>query len=353
MRNNIHNVFIFGAGTSKSSGAPLMLEFFDKARKIYSLYQSFPDIKNYLKDFENVFDSLNDLQGIFSKSFLDLDNLETLYGAIEMGMILEKFGTMEKEKVVQLRKSLINVVVKTLEFSMPFPVSSNRILPLPIYGSFISKIKKYVDEKNKYSFSFITFNYDLALDYTLHFDDIPFNYFTNDNESTDIPLLKLHGSINWYKDSTSNQIETIPLLFSTRLNSGIKKVYYSLGSEVIKNGNEPLIVPPTWNKTEHHQQIENVWKKAAKVLSQADNIFIIGYSLPETDLFFRYLYSLGTESETRLDSIYVINPDETNEDNYRKMIGQDILTRRFHYKPIKFEDSIEFIAQELSKQTSI
>jgi hypothetical protein len=37
-----------------------------------------------------------------------------------------------------------------------------------------------------------------------------------------------------------------------------------------------------------------VWRTAAQHLSEAEHIFIIGYSLPETDQFFRYLYGLGT-----------------------------------------------------------
>jgi hypothetical protein len=66
--------------------------------------------------------------------------------------------------------------------------------------------------------------------------------------------------------------------------------------------NDPVIVPPTWNKTQYHKEIGGVWTEAAKHLSEAENIFIIGYSLPDTDQFFRYLYSLGTVGDTLISS---------------------------------------------------
>ena len=55
-----------------------------------------------------------------------------------------------------------------------------------------------------------------------------------------------------------------------------------------------MIVPPTWNKTEYHSNLSHVWHEAAVELGSARNIYVFGYSLPETDSFFRYLFALGT-----------------------------------------------------------
>jgi len=50
----------------------------------------------------------------------------------------------------------------------------------------------------------------------------------------------------------------------------------------------PVIVPPTWNKTQNAPSIATVWREAANQLSDAENIFVSGYSLPQTDEFFKH-----------------------------------------------------------------
>ena len=72
----------------------------------------------------------------------------------------------------------------------------------------------------------------------------------------------------------------------------------------------PDVVPPTWNKSQYHGELESVWKAAARGLSTAENIIVCGYSLPESDQFFRYLYALGTVGELRLKNLGVFDPNE-------------------------------------------
>jgi hypothetical protein len=111
----------------------------------------------------------------------------------------------------------------------------------------------------------------------------------------------------------------------------------------------PLLVPPTWNKAEHHRTIERVWRHAARELATARNIIVIGYSLPETDAFFRYLYALGTVSDTRIERFWVVDPDETNEvrDRFRALLGPTALSR-FEMFPLKFDHVVHegFIGNE-------
>src|SRR4030042_5044469 len=106
----------------------------------------------------------------------------------------------------------------------------------------------------------------------------------------------------------------------------------------------PVIIPPTWNKTVYHEQLGNIWKRAAYELSKAENIFIIGYSLPETDSFFRYLYALGSESATRIKRFWVFNPDTDGhvERRFKDLVGRGI-ENRFLYKPITFDKAIPII----------
>jgi len=51
-------------------------------------------------------------------------------------------------------------------------------------------------------------------------------------------------------------------------------------------GREPFIVPPTASKTAFYgiPFIRGLWRQAREAISKADHVFLVGYSLPETDL---------------------------------------------------------------------
>lgn len=113
---------------------------------------------------------------------------------------------------------------------------------------------------------------------------------------------------------------------------------------------EPLIVPPTWNKNSYHGTISQVWERASEKLSKAKNIIIIGYSLPDSDLFFKYLYALGTLGSSRIRNVYVINPDIKNGDTDRRfqsLIGESIGSR-YNYKESYFIKCLPFLENYLS-----
>jgi len=83
----------------------------------------------------------------------------------------------------------------------------------------------------------------------------------------------------------------------------------------------------------------------------AEYIFIIGYSLPETDAFFRLLYGLGTVGETPLRKIVVYNPDETGatEKRFKEMLGPGALAR-FSFRQLAFDKSINDIRSMFPKR---
>jgi hypothetical protein len=70
---------------------------------------------------------------------------------------------------------------------------------------------------------------------------------------------------------------------------------------------EPVIVPPTWNKSASTRGLESVWQRAATEIGSAENIIVVGYWFPKTDTFFKYLFALGSHSDTHLESFTVIN----------------------------------------------
>jgi hypothetical protein len=74
------------------------------------------------------------------------------------------------------------------------------------------------------------------------------------------------------------------------------------------------IIPPTWHKTLADEDIRRQWELAYRVLSQANQIRFIGYSLPEADAYVRYLLraSISGVHFHNIRTIDVINPDATS-----------------------------------------
>ncbi|HAB51328.1 MAG TPA: hypothetical protein DCE80_04000 [Ignavibacteriales bacterium] len=344
-------IFILGAGASKQAGAPLMADFLDRAYDLLRIKTQ--GVIEAKEEFEDVFNAVSELQGVHSKAYLDINNIEIVFGAIEMGLLLRKLGNRDEESIKKLRNSLITLIYKTLEYSIPVPFRNRRISSPKPYDAFMNVLadaKERQHPQDPHQFSFITFNYDLCLDLALFSSGRHFDYCLDAVENhTHSPLLKLHGSINW---GLSEDDRIIPYnVHETRLFDGLtdnQDVFCNLGSKLCDKNYEgkplngpPVIVPPTWNKNSYHSQLSNVWSKAADEFAKAENIFIIGYSLPETDSFFRYLYALGAESSVRLRNFVVINKDTTGqvEARFRQIIGKGIESR-FKYIPETFGEGL-------------
>lgn len=363
-------VFILGAGASREAGGPLMFDFLDRAEELY--YRS--DVnKNAFRD---VLDARSELQSIYAKSYLDLDNFETLFGAIELASITGKFGQRDPEEIAKLRNSMITLIIETLERTIEFPRepspgSEDGILypPTP-YGKFVEMIGNVIDQTHNSNrqaeVSIISFNYDIALESTSSLarrlatrsstkSRVEFTYCLPDDDSSNkIPLLKLHGSMNWGTDTKSQKITPLQILMTdefwpfqnTRNAPENKQHYLGVTNKMKHSSLEPLIVPPTWNKLAYQPLLAPIWKKAAEVLSEAENIIVIGYSLPLSDSFFRYLYALSSDSNNTIKRFWVFNPDPDVEGRFLQMIGRGIEKRfRFHLHP--FENAIDVIEHEL------
>ena len=102
------------------------------------------------------------------------------------------------------------------------------------------------------------------------------------------------------------------------------------------------IVPPTWNKGAYHNQIDRVWKKAARHLSEAEYIFIIGYSYPQTDEFFRYLYALGSIGDGWLEKLIVFNPDPAVGERVKGLLGP-LARDKFAALTNPFDQAVQYL----------
>jgi hypothetical protein len=354
-------VFVLGAGASRDAGGPLMFDFLDIAERLMRS----DEVGDAKASFELVFKGIAALQAVHSKSTLDLDNIESVFAAFEMASLFGRLGRSTEYDIAAFSPAIRRMIVRTLERTVRLRSAGTtegpRVVPPECYDNFavlLTESPALSDGR----VSVLTFNYDLGLDHGLYWKRATVDYCLGEPERGAIPVMKLHGSINWARCPRCNSVVpwTLPHYFANR-SWGL----YEPGSRLVLNlasqlgefthcdgpvSSDPVIVPPTWSKTEHYRELARVWQQAAKHLSEAENIFCIGYSLPDSDHFFRYLYGLGTVGDTRLKRFWVYDPDRTGSvaERYKAMLGQ-AAKGRFEYHEVPFSFAIQRIRDELGR----
>jgi hypothetical protein len=349
-------VFILGAGASEDAGAPLVSVFIRKADELRRTIET-----RFKWDFDKIFEVRQKLQQVHSKSqVLKLNNIESLFSVIEMGRIINKLPGISEEDVKALPTAIRRVIYKTLEESILFPVSEGKLFPTQTYNAFAQLLLSLKGNGGKIKCSIITFNYDIALDFALHFHQIPVDYcLSGKTELNRLALLKLHGSLNWAKCSNVGCNGIAVQEFSNYLMGKTykgPKAKLTLASDLMAQPlvhchgiteTDPFIVPPTWNKMHYYEVLSNVWACAAHELSEAENVFVIGFSLTESDWFFRDLYSLGTMSNIIFKRFWIFDPDkDIVKKRFENIIGTGVADA-FSYKEKRFSDAISIIKSAL------
>ncbi len=362
------NVFILGAGFSASAGAPVIRNFLDVSRELFDDPNSGLDAEGRLL-FREVFDFRKQLAQAREKFEIDLDNIEELFGLVEISQRL-------KPELARTRDATVFLIAKTLELS----VASDQHRPLinfginrdymntnprwvarvprgqggadrfqwSVYQHFAFLLSGEFDDPRKAEFrsnTVITFNYDLVLDATLAELGIKRTYGLEGDTSDGLPLLKLHGSTNW---ALCLGCESVMVLAEQAFTPPSK--FQSIACERCgKTGARRLLVPPSWDKSEYQKALRPVWKKAMEAIQNATRICIVGYSMPETDSFFKYLLTLGLAENDQLYKLIVVDKAaehahgwddhtaqgqrgaEDVETRYRKMLTRLFAQKRFHF----------------------
>lgn len=345
-------VFVLGAGASAHCGTPLMNNFLEVAEDLWRR----GEVKEVAEHFEKVFDAIGYLQGIQSKAKLDTYNIETIYAAFEMGKLLDSLPGIEEMSLMkgcepsvlmeELISSIKKVIAYTLEQTTRLPSGGTPEAPQS-YFEFAGIINSLIGGEK--DCSIITFNYDLGLDYALYKRRILPDYSLGDIDlrGRSVTYLKLHGSVNWGKCKKCEKIipcrEFDKTIYLRVKDYSIIPIISKLKTLKCKCGEpleeDPFIVPPTWNKTAYHTEIGQVWKRAASALKDAEHIFVLGYSLPSTDLFFHYLFALGVDMRTTLKGFYVYNTDPEVKGRFENLLGSGI-EQRFRFWHRTFEDFV-------------
>lgn len=317
-------VYLLGAGFSAPLGIPVMDNFFERSKDI------FDENQEKYSNFEEVFSMREEFSIVRDYYKTDLLNIEEVLSILEMHDNLSDSGKKSKFK-----SYIIDVVKHCTPNILATPQTSGDWLgsifggknPIRDYGIFIScllNIKFIIyNGKTKYdsvikkdiqsTYSVVTLNYDLIFEnlcelINKHTDTNSINknflgFYDHDRDNSLLEYAKLHGSID--------------------------------------SGN---IILPTWNKGVQNDEITSIWKLAYNVLSEANYIRIIGYSLPVHDSYVEYLLKSAAINSKKLKKIDVICLDENNEvrERYKEFIG----SRHLRFKSSDVRDYLRMVLDD-------
>ena len=135
-------------------------------------------------------------------------------------------------------------------------------------------------------------------------------------------LFKLHGSTNWYYSGASES--TGEVIYYSHIEGWVANSSRESNSKQEVSDKVTLIVPPTTEKVGffQHESLKRIWTQALSSLRTATRLFIIGYSLPMTDLAVRLFLHDGALVSDRKKELYIVNRDSSVIDHYTKLLGK-------------------------------
>jgi hypothetical protein len=268
--------------------------------------------------------------------------------------MLGKLGSIED--VATLVPAIRDLIVRTLEQTIKVDRYETGVWPSPTQREFVGLLGELRTQR---SVGVITFNYDIGLDFALHHGTQRFSYELSSSDTGEMPLLKLHGSVNWVSCMKCNGVWALPVATLTRGLCVPNREMHTVipVSDTVRRTRmcncgasyHALIVPPSWSKATYWKAIAAVWRAAARELCEAEYIIPIGYSLPSSDAFFRQLYALGAVGQNPLKGFWVVNPDTTVEERFRSLLGPGA-AQRFKMFPLSFSAATKQLAKELHRR---
>ncbi|MCI0449281.1 MAG: SIR2 family protein [Chlorobi bacterium] len=329
-------VYILGAGFSRPLGLPLMNDFIEKSKDMY-----FDNIDNSdYSDFQSIFNTIRDMA--ISKQYYDtdLDNIEEVLSILEM----QKF-TGERTKV----KSFLEYICKVIKYYTPeinWDVNDFKSPPehwrfgiwgkeeiWNDYGYFVMSmignkkmVRKYHREDNIHywkiedvrkntHYSVVTMNYDLVLESICESFNKNFRYQDRNDKV-------IYFNREYNKEDPVNSNNTYLAKLHGCVSTGI-------------------VIPPTWNKGLVDKEILPEWKLAYNLLKNATQIRIIGYSMPITDSYIKYLLRAAIIKSDHFKKIDVIILDDNGDAH--KRYSDFIKAKNFRFKSRDVKDYLYFI----------
>lgn len=341
MKNNKNIVYILGAGASaqyseNSGNVPTVKNFLSKAYSCST--NKYDDMWEFIKCFWNL-DEINstNLQEI---------NIEDLLSILDLARIRNE-GLSAKypiENVVSLYYKLLELIWETLTKTLRGEICKNHSKIIESFGHTKSE-------------TIISFNWDIVIDNALlrsrnsngwcpdfgygfkmsgvfigeDFVSSEYKSGPSQRENSRPKLFKLHGSMHWLYCDECQSIYTLKSGTNNFFIKSVTKPEFRCpkDSKILQK----VIIAFTWFKNYDIWFIRKMWREAYIKLSEAEEIVIIGYSLPDSDFHSRDLFLRAAYINANLEKVILVDKNYINLTEKYKNI--------FHKEKIYGYSSIE------------
>ena len=276
----------------------------------------------------------------FNLSLRNYPNIEDFMNLIEMA---QQFNSKDFiESTVWPAKALKDVQSNVLQAVTDYLWATMKNCNLEPLKKFVARILREGD-------TIITFHWDVTLEKVLDNSDLGFWY----EPTSDVLLLKPHGTIDWFKRAK------IPATLATKALRKIDdeiSVYpeSTLAKHKAMRTQTPVIVPPIAMKDFTPQFFRQTWKRIYRKVSLATEVFFVGYSLPKEDQFARLVMSRALRNnrlkakkgKTRDITVRVVNPDETAQQTFLRLVGRGFKVH-FEFYHTTFDRFVQSVEDDL------
>lgn len=199
----------------------------------------------------------------------------------------------------------------------------------------LGPVARFVTALDRGHDNVVSFNWDVLLEIAAADQSIPVIY--QDGALPGLQLAKPHGSFNLV-DAPRDVYERTSKSAANVIRLDEEFVYDSGGKEhVILRAQNPreawlrqawappefaTVVEPNIRKTYDSPWLDHQWVRALKMMQEADEIIVIGFSLPEFDLRPRLLFQLCQLRRVVMPKLTIVAPRAARlADHYRKWTG--------------------------------
>jgi NAD-dependent SIR2 family protein deacetylase len=335
------NLYILGAGCSRNYSqskhriqglkSPLNRDFFKMARLVVEntgmksdpLFMEEIDI--LIKTIAPLYGSSKNDLSFFDNPYLNLEDVMTLLD-IDFKLFSPLASPKSGQRESRQLRALKDLLARTLDYALMGP-----------------PCKKHhaLAERMELGDVVLSFNYDILIDnalfnlgkttdYGYRMDLFKVNqdgeWMRPDERTSEVTLLKLHGSLNWVRCGFCGAL----LLYRYR-----KQALY--GAQVFqcprcssdKTYAERMMIPPIQSKDYRDRDIAFLWVQADRMMKDFSQIICIGYSFSPLDFDMISLVRRFRTRQIKTPEVDFVSPDSEAEKRLKVFLGVEKV-RRFN-----------------------
>lgn len=333
-----NRVFLLGAGFSKLAGLPLANELVNFLQNHLNTSCNTSDI-DFRKEFSDFIIGINPSLSSNVELFLTYIDLALLNNSVG---IFTHYASPEDLRLFRMRLS--GTLFRAFKYAH-YAHKENITEQKEINKIFL----KFCENLNEGD-TVITFNYDLIVEKGLWLKDKwtfldGYGLYKNINDfqatwggtypsdkptESIVKVYKLHGSLGWIYDGLDEQIIFIgmPDYFPGYAGLFCERNLHPSGARWDEG---TTFIEPSYLKRFNSTPVLGIWERAFQALQQANELIIIGYSLPEADVAAQVFLASAVRT-SKIQSITVIDPCGSVFDKFSALFGKEIVKKEMPFE---------------------